>query len=91
MVDAGRQPSMHGHIVLLPDATPHRALRLVKDVELLLAATIANVRMNQPAAVFEPSTSLAACEPCQAAYAEARRIIEDAGGLATWMEWVARR
>jgi hypothetical protein len=43
-----------GHVVLLPAAPPHRTLRLVKDVELLLAATISSVRMNRPAAVFEP-------------------------------------
>ena len=53
-----------GHVVLLPAATPHRTLRLVKDVELLLAATISSVRMNRPAAVFEPPASLAACGQC---------------------------
>jgi hypothetical protein len=37
---------MVGHVVLLPSATPHRLLRLVKDVDLLLAATIASVRMS---------------------------------------------
>jgi hypothetical protein len=47
-VNAGHQsrPSITGHIVLLPSASPHRALRLVTDVDLLLAATIAAVRMN---------------------------------------------
>jgi hypothetical protein len=34
--------------------------------------------------------SLVACARCQEAYAEARKIIEDAGGIAKWMEWVAR-
>jgi hypothetical protein len=54
MVDAGFQtPPITGHIVLLPAATPHRPLRLVKDVDLLLAATIAGVRMNQRLVVFE--------------------------------------
>jgi hypothetical protein len=43
---------MTGHIVLLPSATPHRTLRLVTDVDLLLAATIASVRMNRPAIVI---------------------------------------
>jgi hypothetical protein len=81
MVDAGP-----GHIVLLPAATPHRLLRLVKDVDLLLAATIASVRMNRPTVVFEPPASLAACDRCHAAYEEARRIIEGAGGIAKWME-----
>jgi hypothetical protein len=88
MADQG-QP-MAGHVVLLPAASPHRPLRLVKDVDLLLAATIANVRMNRPTSVFEPPASLAACARCQEAYAEARKVIEDAGGLAKWMEWGAR-
>jgi hypothetical protein len=52
---------MVGHIVLLPAATPHRPLRLVKDVDLLLAATIASVQMNQLMIVFEPPAWLAAC------------------------------
>jgi hypothetical protein len=77
---------MTGHIVLLPSATPHRTLRLVTDVDLLLAATIAGVRMNRPPIAIEPAPSLAACERCQEAYAEARRIIEDSGGLPAWME-----
>jgi hypothetical protein len=36
--------------------------------------------MNRPAIVFEPPASLAARKLCQEAYAEARRIIEEAGG-----------
>jgi hypothetical protein len=91
MMDAGQQsPSITGHIVLLPAASPHRPLRLVRDVDLLLAATIASVRMNRPASVFEPPVSLAACARCQEAYAEARKVIEDAGGIAKWMEWICR-
>ena len=79
-----------GHVVLVPRAGPHRTLRLVTDVDLLLAATISSVRMNRPATVFEPPASVAACAQCQEAYAEARKVIEDAGGIAKWMEWVAR-
>jgi hypothetical protein len=91
MVDAGREPlALTGHVVILPRANPHRTLRLVTDVDLLLSATIAKVRMNRPAIVIEPPASLAACERCQDAYAEARRTIEQAGGIAKWMEWVAR-
>jgi hypothetical protein len=90
MVDAGPQPpQITDHVVLLPAATPHRTRRLVTDVDLLLAATIANVRMNRPAIVFEPPPSLAACLRCQEAYAETRRVIERAGGLAKWMEVAA--
>jgi hypothetical protein len=81
---------MVGHIVLLPAATPHRLLRLVKDVDLLLVAPIASMRMNRAAVVIEPPASLAACARCQEAYAEARKVIEDAGGIAKWMERVMR-
>jgi hypothetical protein len=89
MVDVGREPlAITGHIILLPSATPHRTLRLVTDVDLLLAHTIASVRMNQPMIVFEPSAWLAACERCQEAYAEARSVIEQAGGLKAWCESV---
>jgi hypothetical protein len=45
--------------------------------------------MNRPAIVIEPPPSLAVCERCQKAYAEARRIIEQAGGIAKWMEVAA--
>jgi hypothetical protein len=91
MVDVRPQsPPITGHIVLRPAASPHRPLRLVRDVDLLLAATIASVRMNRPTSVFEPPASLAACGRCQEAYAEARKVIEDAGGIAKWMEWICR-
>jgi hypothetical protein len=81
---------MIGHVVMQPSATPHQTLRLVTDVDLLLAATIASVRLNQRLIVFETPAWLAACERCQEAYAEARRTIEQAGGIAKWMKWVAR-
>jgi hypothetical protein len=91
MVDAGQEPAARiGHVVLLPRAGPHRTLHLVTDVDLHLAATISSVRMNRRAVVFEPPASLAACVQCQDAYAQARKVIEDAGGIAKWMEWVAR-
>jgi hypothetical protein len=67
-----------------------QALELGGVRDLLLAATIASVRMNPPTSVFELPTSLAACARCQEAYAEARKVIEDAGGIAKWMERVAR-
>jgi hypothetical protein len=87
MVDAGPQrPPTTGHIVLLPAATPHRTLRLVTDVDFLLAATITAVRMNRPLVVFEPPPSLVACERCREAYAQARRVIEQAGGVEAWVE-----
>jgi hypothetical protein len=60
----------------------------VTDVDLLLAATIAAVQMNRPPILFEPS---AKCVQCQKAYARGRKIIEDAGGITKWMEWVATR
>ncbi len=83
---------MIDHVVLLPSATPHRPLRLVRDVDLLLAATIASVRRNRPTSVFEPPASLAACARCLEAYAEARKVIEDAGGCESCRgPWASRR
>jgi hypothetical protein len=61
-----------GHVVIQPNASPHRTLRLVTDLDLLLAATIASVRLNQRMIVFDPPVWLAACERCQEAYAQAR-------------------
>jgi hypothetical protein len=75
-----------GHVVTMPSAGPHLALRLMSDVELLLADTIASVRMNERMIVFQPVGLLAACTRCQEAYAEARRVIQQAGGLTAWME-----
>jgi hypothetical protein len=89
MVDAGlRSSSITGHVVLLPRASPHRTPRLMTDVQLLLADTIASVRMGQRVLVYEPPSSLAACARCQEAYTQARKVIEDAGGLPAWMEKV---
>jgi hypothetical protein len=89
MVDTEPQsPSITGHIVLLPSASPHRTLRLVTDVDLLLAATIASMRINRPAIAFEPPPPLAACERCQEAYDKARKVIEQAGGLPAGIEKV---
>jgi hypothetical protein len=91
MADAGPQPPpITGHIVRLPSAGPHRTLRLMTDVDLLLAATITAVRMNRPPILFNLPASLAECVQCQKAYAQARKLIEDAGGIANWIEWVAR-
>jgi hypothetical protein len=75
-----------GHVVTMPSAGPHLALRLMSDVELLLADTIASVRTNERMIVFQPVGLLAACTRCQEAYAEARRVIQQAGGLTAWME-----
>jgi hypothetical protein len=44
MVDTGPQPlPITDHVVLLPSAIPHRMLCLVRDLDLLMAATIASV------------------------------------------------
>jgi hypothetical protein len=77
---------MTGHVVTVPSAGPHVTLRLVTDLDLLLAHTIASVRLNQRIIVFDPPASVAACERCQGAYVEARRIIEQAGGVEAWVE-----
>jgi hypothetical protein len=82
--------AMIGHVVIEPRANPHRTLRLVTDLDLLLAHTIASVRLNRPAIVFEPPPSLVACERCREAYAQARGVIEQAGGTAKWMECACR-
>jgi hypothetical protein len=42
--------------------------------------------MNRLAIMFEPPPSPAACAQCEAAYAEARKVIEEGGGIAKWME-----
>jgi surfactin synthase thioesterase subunit len=76
-----------GHIATRPGASRHLALRLMTDVELLLAQVIADVRMNQPVNLYEqPAGTLSACASCAAAYERARRLIEQSGGLAQWME-----
>jgi hypothetical protein len=75
-----------GHVVTVPSAGPHVTLRLVTDLDLLLAHMIASVRLNQRMIVFDPPASVAACERCQEAYAQARKVIEEAGGLPVWME-----
>jgi hypothetical protein len=80
-----------GHVVTMPSAGPHLALRLMSDVELLLADTIASVRMNERMIVFQPVGLLAVCTRCQEAYAEARRVIQQAGGLTAWMEKIEGR
>jgi hypothetical protein len=41
--------------------------------------------MDRRAVVFEPPSSVASCARCEEAYAQARKVIEDAGGLARWM------
>jgi hypothetical protein len=78
-----------GHVVTMPSAGPHLTLRLMTDVELLLAATIASVRMNRPTSVCEPPASLAACARCQQASRRPGRH-RGRGRIAKWMEWVAR-
>ena len=57
---AEQWPPITGHIVGLP-AGPHRTLRLMTDVDLLLAATIAAVRINRSPILFEPPAFLADC------------------------------
>jgi hypothetical protein len=73
-----------GHVVTYPGPGPHRKLRLMTDVQLLLADTIASVRMNTRLVVFDPLGPVQACPECRAAYEEARRVIAEAGGLALW-------
>ena len=62
---------MTGHVVMQPCASPHRTLRLVTDVDLLLAHTVASVRLNQRMIVFEPPEWLA--RPASSARRRTRR------------------
>jgi hypothetical protein len=70
-----------GHVVTMPSAGPHLTQRLMTDVELLLADTIASVTAKERMIVFQP-VAVAVCTRCQEAYTEARRVIEEARGLA---------
>jgi hypothetical protein len=74
-----------GHVVTRPNGGRHLDLRLTTGVELLLAATIASVRIGHRVLVYEPPSTLAACARCEDAYVAARKVIEDAGGLESWM------
>jgi hypothetical protein len=76
-------PQMIGHVVLYPGPGPHRAVRM-GDVMLLLADTITSVRMQSRMVVDEPLGRIDGCAACVAAYAEAKQIIEQAGGVETW-------
>jgi hypothetical protein len=68
------------HVVTLPDRSPHRAVK-IGDTMLLLMDTLASVRAATRVVVFDPLVRPTVCDACAAAYAEARRIIEAAGGL----------
>jgi hypothetical protein len=79
-----------GHVVTMPSAGPHLTQRLMTDVELLLADTIASVTAKERMIVFQ-LVAVAVCTRCQEAYTEARRVIEEARGLAAWMEKIEGR
>ena len=71
------------HVVTRPDSTPHRAVKF-GDALLLLMDTIVAVRAGTRLILFDPLVDPSVCDACAAAYAEARRIIEGAGGLQGW-------
>jgi hypothetical protein len=71
------------HVVTLPDRSPHRAVK-IGDAMLLLMDTLAALRAGTRVVVFDPLVRPDVCDACSAAYAEARRIIEAAGGLRAW-------
>jgi hypothetical protein len=81
---------MTGHVVTLPSASPHRTLRLVTDVDLPPGHHDRQREAEPTHNRVRAAGSLAACPRCQEVYAEARKVIEQAGGIAKWMEWVAR-
>ena len=70
------------HVVTLPDRSPHRAVKI--GAMLLLIDTLTSVRAATRMVVFDPLVRPTVCDECAAAYAEARRIIEAAGGLRAW-------
>lgn len=72
---------MTDHVVTLPDRRPHRAVK-IGDAMLLLMDTLAAVCAGTRVVVFDP---LVRPDVCDAAYAEARRTIEEAGGLRAWV------
>jgi hypothetical protein len=78
-----------GHIVIYPGPGPHRTVRM-GDVILILADTVASVRMQQPLVVYEPPGPIHECAECWAAYAEARKVIREAGGVTKWVESLVR-
>src|SRR6266508_43441 len=78
---------MIGHVVTLPDRSPHRALKMGDSIFLLMDA-LTSLRLGGRVVIVEPFTPPSLCGQCKEAYAEARRAVEAAGGLATWAEAV---
>jgi hypothetical protein len=74
---------MTDHVVTLPDRSPHRAVK-IGDAMLLLMDTLGTMRAGTRLVVFDPLARPDVWDACAAAYAEARRIIEAAGGLRVW-------
>jgi hypothetical protein len=73
------------HCVTLPDAnTPHMAS--TDDTRLLLADLIAATRLGDRAVLLQPYVPPSACPVCVAAYEAAQRILDEAGGVAAWLE-----
>jgi hypothetical protein len=73
------------HVVLGPARNRHMRVR-TGDVEFLLMDTLVSIRMGKRLIVFEPISPPDKCHACKEAYAEARARIEQAGGIAKWME-----
>ena len=78
---------MTGHVVTLPERSPHRALKMGDSIFLLMDA-LTSVRLGARVAIIEPFAPPSVCDQCKEAYAEARRAVEEAGGLASWAEAV---
>jgi hypothetical protein len=78
---------MIGHVVTLPDRSPHRALKMSDSIFLLMDA-LTSLRRGARVVIVEPFSPPSLCSQCQEAYTEARRAVKAAGGLTTWAEAV---
>ncbi len=68
---------MIGHVVTLPDRSPHRALKMGDSIFLLMDA-LTSLRLGARVVIVEPFASPSL----------ARRAVDAAGGLTTWAEAV---
>jgi len=78
---------MIGHVVTLPERSPHRALKMGDSIFLLMDA-LTSLRLGARVVIVEPFAPPSLCSQCQEAYTEVRRTVEAAGGLEAWAEAV---
>jgi hypothetical protein len=76
--------AVSGHIVTRPSVSQHLTMRSMTDVELLLIETIVATKAGTRSILDNPPP-LDECAWCEAAYASARMVIQEAGGVRAWM------